>query len=99
MHYQALISYHDFIDINGTTCDSYSMEYQEGSTLCSQAQPTRNYPNRTALTDCAVCGGGHTPCTGRDGAHDNSCVNTIRLTCDSCNAGYTGDGDTGCHDM
>ena len=97
---QPWISYSDFIDINGATCESYSQDFQEGSAQCSQSQPMEGYPNRTARTDCAVCGGGHKPCIGRNGTHASSCVNTVgSFTCDSCSAGYTGNGVHGCHDM
>jgi hypothetical protein len=96
------ISYPDFIDINGATCEGYSQEEQEGTVMCSLAESMETDPDRTAATDCCVCGGGHEPCAGRDGtgAQVSSCVNTPGgFTCDSCDAGFTGDGDNGCHDM
>jgi hypothetical protein len=98
------ISYPDFVDINNNTCDTYSQVNQAGSVLCSDAQLMENDSSRTALTDCAVCGGGGRPCSGRgDHVHESSCVNTIgSFTCGTCGAGFTsvtGDGDNGCQDM
>eukprot|EP01043_Picozoa_sp_COSAG02_P014698 COSAG02_NODE_610_length_19566_cov_39.049622_13_plen_306_part_00 len=97
------VSYPDFVDINGNTCESFSEVFQEGSVLCSMGGqlPMQGDPSRTALTDCAVCGGGHRPCSGQgDNVHDSTCVNSVgSYTCGSCGAGFTGDGDHGCHDM
>ena len=98
------INYPDFVDIDGNTCDDYTqVPNQEGSVLCSFAAglPMVDDPSRTALTECAVCGGGRRPCSGRgEDVHASSCSNTVgSFTCDSCDAGYTGDGDNGCNDV
>ena len=105
----ACFDYPVFADINGNTCADYS-DLPNALALqlmpCTAATAMANVgTSRSADRDCCICGGGHAPCSGRngEGATSSDCQNTPgSFSCGTCPAGFTDaglGGAGGCHDI